>query len=98
MRIAFNTAGEYDGISPSKALLPNPDFLNNLVGVLLKFRNYKTVIPADVETMYHPVRVSKSDINSPQFFWQNDLTQDVPEIYQKLVHILGGKESPCCAN
>ena len=32
------------------------------------------------------------------FFWQDDLTQDVSEIYQMVVHIFGGKDSLCCAN
>ena len=32
------------------------------------------------------------------FFWQDDLTQDVSEIHQMVVHIFGGKDSLCCAN
>ena len=64
MRTVFDTAGEYDGMSLNKALLTGPDLLNNLVGVLLRFRNHKFAIAADIEAMYHQVRVSKSDANA----------------------------------
>ena len=55
MRIAFDAAGEYDGISLKKALLTSPDLLSNLVGVLLRFRNHKFAIAADIEAMCHQV-------------------------------------------
>ena len=98
MRIVFDAAGEYDGMSLNKALLTGPDLQNNLVGVLLRFRNHTFAIAADIEAMYHQIRISKSDANSLRFFWQDDLTQDVPEIYQMVVHIFGGKDSPWCEN
>ena len=98
MRIAFDAAGEYDGMNLNKALLTGPDLLNNLVGVLLRFRNHKFAIAADIKAMYHQVTVSKSDANALRFFWQDNLTQDVPEIYQMVVHIFGGKDSPWCEN
>ena len=46
---------EYDGISLKKALLTSPDLLSNLVGVLLRFRNHKFAIAADIEAMCHQV-------------------------------------------
>ena len=55
-------------ISLNKALLTGPHLLNNLAGVLLRFRNHKFAIVADIEAMYHKVRVSKSDANSLRFF------------------------------
>ena len=74
MRIVFDAAGEYDEISLNKALSTGSDLLNSFVGVLLRFKNHKFAITADVEAMYHQVRVSKSDANAPRFFWQNYLT------------------------
>ena len=44
MRIVFNAAVEYDGISLRKALLAGSDLLKNLVGGLLRFRNHKIAI------------------------------------------------------
>ena len=68
MRIVFDAASEYDGISFNKALLTSPDLLNNLAGVLLRFRNHNIAIAADIEAIYHQVRVSKSDINALRIF------------------------------
>ena len=55
MRIVFDAAEDYDGISLKKALLTSPDLLSNLVGVLLRFRNHKFAIAADIESMCHQV-------------------------------------------
>ena len=68
MRIVFDAAGEYDGINPNTALLTGPLLLKILVGVSMRFRNQKIVIAADIESMYHQVRVSKLDANALRFF------------------------------
>ena len=68
MRIVFDAATEYDGISFNKALLTSPDLLNNLAGVLLRFRNHNIAIAADIEAIYHQEMVSKSDINALRIF------------------------------
>lgn len=48
------------------------DLLNSLVGVLLRFRNYKIALVADVEAMFHQVKVPKSDMDSLRFMWAED--------------------------
>ena len=79
-------------------MLTGPDLLNNLDGVLLRFKNHKIAIAADIEAMYYQVRVSKSDANTLRFFLQDYLTQDVQEIHKIFVHIFVGKDSPNCEN
>ena len=61
IKIVFGAAAEHDSMSLNKTLLTDPDLLNNLAGILLRFRNHKVVIAADIETMYHQVRASKSN-------------------------------------
>ena len=56
-RIVFDTSADHDGMSLNKALLKGRDLLNNLTGILLRFRNHKVAIATDIEAMYHPVRV-----------------------------------------
>ena len=41
IKIAFNTAAEDGGMSLNKAVQTGPDLLNNLTGILLRFRNHK---------------------------------------------------------
>ena len=48
--------------------------------------------------MHHQFGVSSSDAEAMMFLWQEDLSQSDPEVYQMLVHIFGGKDSPSSAN
>ena len=98
IRTVFDAVGKHDGISLNKELLTGPDLLNNLDGVLLRFKNHKIAIAADIEAMYYQVRVSKSDANALRFFLQDYLTQDVQEIHKIFVRIFVGKDSPNCEN
>ena len=70
-----------------------------MVGVLLRFRQESVGLMADVESMFHQVRVHPKDIDALRFLWfpHGDLRKD-PEEYQMLVHLFGGVWSPCCAN
>ena len=98
IRLVFDAAGTCNGTSLNKVLLTGPDLLNNLVGVLLRVRNHKIAIAADIEAMYHQVKVTQTDADSLRFLWQDDLNNGNPDTYQMVVHIFGGKDSPSCAN
>ena len=47
------------GKSLNKALFTGPDLLNNLVDVLLQFRNHKIALVRDMEAMFHQVILTK---------------------------------------
>ena len=97
--MVFDAAAEYNGISLNKALMTGPDLLNSLVGVILRFRNYRVAFSADIEAMYHQVRVKSDDADALRFLWSEDVnSEEKPDTYQMLVHIFGGKDSPSCAN
>eukprot|EP00112_Aurelia_sp_Birch-Aquarium-sp1_P000444 Seg1042.3 transcript_id=Seg1042.3/GoldUCD/mRNA.D3Y31 product="hypothetical protein" protein_id=Seg1042.3/GoldUCD/D3Y31 len=53
---------------------------------------------ADVEAMFHQVRVTAEDVNALRFLWylHGDLTL-APVEYQMMVHLFGGRWSPSCA-
>ena len=97
-RIVFDAAAEYNGNSLNKALLTGPDLLNSLVGVLLRFRNYRVAFSADIEAMYHQVQVNPDDADALRFLWLDVNSDEKPDTYQMLLHIFGGKDSPSCAN
>ncbi|XP_028405229.1 uncharacterized protein LOC114527732 [Dendronephthya gigantea] len=54
---------------------------------------------ADVEAMFHQVRVRPPDCDSLRFLWwpDNDLSNE-PAEYQMMVHLFGSVSSPTCAN
>ena len=84
--------------SMNKALLTDPDLLNNLTVILLQFRNDKVAKAANIEAMYHQVKVSKSDAEALRFLSEENISESDLEVYQIVVHIFGSKDSPCCVN
>ena len=64
IRVVFDAAGVCNGTSLNKSLLTGPDLLNNLVGVLLRFRKHKIAIAADIKAMYHQVKLKKKNDNT----------------------------------
>jgi hypothetical protein len=54
---------------------------------------------ADVESMFHQVRVTSNDYDALRFLWwpQNDLNVE-PQEFRMLVHLFGATSSPSCAN
>ena len=57
IRVVFDCSAKYEGISLNDMLLPGPDLTNSLVGVLMRFRQDHVAFMADIETMFHQVRV-----------------------------------------
>ena len=80
-------------------MLQEPDLLNLLLGVLLRFRQYPVAVMSDIEAMFHQVRVHPEDRDALRFLWWpcGDLDKD-PEVYRMTVHLFGGTWSPSCCN
>ena len=99
VRIVFDCAAKYRGVSLNDKVLQGPDLANKLLGVLTRFRQEPYALMADVEAMYHQVRVNLNDVDALRFLWfpNNDPGQE-SEVCQMLVHIFGGVWSPSCAN
>ena len=55
IRIVFDAAAEFAGKSLNKNFLQGPDTTNSLIGVLLRFRQGRVGLAADVEAMFHQV-------------------------------------------
>lgn len=62
-RVVFDCAATYGGTSLNKKLMQGPDLTNTLIGVLTRFRQERTAIMADVESMFYQVHVSPQDRN-----------------------------------
>ena len=79
IRVVFDAAARNKGQSLNLSLCTGPDLLSSLIGVLLRFQNNNTAIIADVEAMFHQVRVKPSDCDSLRFLWA-----DTPEENSKV--------------
>ena len=57
IRVVFDCAAKYKGKCLNDFLHTGPDLVNNLAGILLRFRNFPVAIVADIEAMYHQVMI-----------------------------------------
>ena len=97
VRRVLNGASKFHGTSLNKSLLVGPDLLQNLIFVLLRFRQHKYANSVDIEGMFLQVGVLARDQISLRFLWREDTTSDVV-VHQYTRHIFGARDSPTCAN
>lgn len=99
IRVVFDCGATYQGISLNGKLLQGPDLTNTLMGVLLRFRQEPIALMADIEGMFHQVRVDPDDVDFLRFLWwpNGDITQS-PQEYRMTVHLFGAVSSPSCAS
>lgn len=98
VRIVFDCAATYHDISLNSQVMQGLDLNNKLTGVLLWFRHHKIALMADIESMFHQVKVVPEDRDVLLFLWwmDGDYTQE-PTTYRMTVHLFGGVWSPSCA-
>ena len=99
LRVVYDCAAEYHGTSLNKHLLQGPDMTNSLLGVLLRFRQQPVALVADIEAMFHQVKVNEEDRDMLRFLWWSDGDVKKPlQDYRMTSHIFGATSSPACAN
>ena len=97
VRVVFDCAATYDSISLNSQLLQGPTLMNNLVGVLIRFRKEQIALAADIEAMFYQVSVHERDCDALRFlWWPNEDLDAQPSCYRKLVHLFGATSSPSC--
>ena len=80
-RIVFNSSQLYKGISLNNFLLKGPDaYLNNQLGILLRWREEKVAIVSDIKKMYNSVHLDIEAQHCHRFLWRIDQSND-PETY-----------------
>ena len=78
-------------------LFSGPDLLNNLVGVLLRFREGKYTAFSDIEQMFHQINVRPEDQDALRFLWRDEKTKAI-EDHIMCVQVFGKIDSLCIAN
>ena len=91
-------AARFRNKSLNDQLLQGPDLTNSLVGVLRRFRQERVGISADIEKMFHQVRVSPQEKHALSFLWWpgGDFSKKL-EDHQMLVNLFGTRSSPSCS-
>ncbi len=98
LRVVFDCGATYKGTSLNSQLLQGPNLTNSLVGVLLKFRQEPVAFMADIEAMFHQVKVAVEDVDFLRFLWWpgGESTKE-PITFKMTVHLFGAVSSPSCS-
>ncbi|XP_075264841.1 uncharacterized protein LOC142356997 [Convolutriloba macropyga] len=62
-----NAASKFCGESLKSSLLTGPNLLNNLVGILLRFREHPVAVLSDIEGMFMQIAVRQEDLSALHF-------------------------------
>ena len=95
VRVVFDTAGKFNGMSFNYQLLQGPSLTNDLTGVLIRLREEQVAFSADIEGMLYQANVTSRDTDSLRFLWWPDSIDDPPEDYKMLDNIFGAKSLFC---
>ncbi|XP_053691178.1 uncharacterized protein LOC128739706 [Sabethes cyaneus] len=69
VRIVFDAAASFKGVSLNSVLMKGPDQLNALPAVLYKFRERLVGLGGDIAEMFHQMRMNPSDEDSQRILW-----------------------------
>ena len=93
-RCCHDGASKLDGTCLNDHILTGPDLMNDLLGVIFRFRENKVTLSADIKGFFHQVYVDERDQYVFQFWWFDDEECTNPRLSLIKVHIFGAKSSP----
>ena len=93
----FDALVKFVGKSLNDYLLKGLDLLNSLVTVLLRFRNRKYFISADIKKTFHQIFVKQNERNCLRFLWRDNANLVIDK-YKMNVHTFGKNDSPSIQN
>ncbi|KAK7896104.1 hypothetical protein WMY93_021429 [Mugilogobius chulae] len=81
LRVVFDCGVSYQGTTLNEQLLQGPNLTSTLLGVITRFRQEEVALMADVEAMFHQVKVPDEDSDLLRFLWwkSGDITQEMVE-------------------
>ena len=99
IRVVFDCSAQWNGVSLNDYLLQGPDFMNDLLGILCRFRQESVAFMTDIKSMFHQSVVAEEHRDLLRFFWwlDGDPSKKVVE-YRMKVHLFGASNFPGCAN
>ncbi|GBP63768.1 hypothetical protein EVAR_40368_1 [Eumeta japonica] len=96
-RIVHDAAARARGTSLNENLLTGPDLLQSLPAVLMKFRQHRVAVAADIKEMFLQIEIAEEDRDALRFLWRSDRREGQPTEYRMTRVIFGAASSPCTA-
>lgn len=95
LRVVFDCSARFDGTAINDHLLQGPDHMNNLLGILLRFRQHNIAVTCDIQKMFYNFYVKEGDRDYLRFLW---FDKDLNIVEKRMcVHIFGATSSPAVA-
>ena len=92
-RIVFNSSAKFHNHTLNDYWVKGPDLLNNMLGILLRFRENRVAVAGDVRKMYHSVNISELDQHTHRFLWRGMDESRKPDIYMMTAVSFGDKRA-----
>ena len=90
IRVVFDLSAEHYGVSINKKLLPGPDLTNQIVEMLLRFKEEPIAVTGDIKAMFHQAKVPEKERNYLRFLWWKDSDLDKYAVdHEMTVHVFG---------
>ena len=71
-RIVFDSSGKFGSYVLNDFWAKGPDLINNLLGILLRFREGPVAMPGDIRKMYHSIKIGILDQHTHRFLWRDN--------------------------
>ncbi|XP_066029071.1 uncharacterized protein [Pocillopora verrucosa] len=81
VRIVFNSSANYMGHILNDYWAKGPDLLNNILGILVRFRENPVAFIGDIKKMYHTVATTTLDHHTHRFLWRDMNSNKEPDTY-----------------
>ena len=93
LRIVFNSSASFMGHVLNDYWAKGPDVINSLFGILLRFREQKVGLVADISKMFNSIQLAEMDQHVHRYLWRDlDIRQD-PSHYVLLAVAFGDRPS-----
>ena len=69
-RIVFNSSASFNSHVLNDYWAKGPDLINNLLGILIRFRENRVAVTGDINKMYHSVSISLLDQHTHRGIWK----------------------------
>ena len=96
VRIVYDAAATFKGTSLNSQIYPGPSLYNDLVEVLLRFRQHAVALVGDISEIFLQVCLAEQDRKYHRILWRNMNQESQPAIYEAQRWLFGNAAAPFC--
>ncbi|XP_059083497.1 uncharacterized protein LOC131880808 [Tigriopus californicus] len=96
LRVVFDSAALYHGVSLNDCLYTGPALQNDLINLLIGFREFDIALTSDIEAMYSRIKMNPEDARYHRFLWETEPGGEVG-LFEMTGVVFGDSPSPCQA-